>query len=428
LLAPMASDGLSHVPRAYSVYWGFGQPLSVLDDRELLAKMAHLKQLAARTPASSGATATGAGSSRGPQPPPHAPSRPAPASSTHGRAHRPRTAPPGGRAATPRKADPLVDPHQAAREQLREIRAQQKREVESTSARLEKRSKEADETVARQREALYAQAQERVARWDAKRLQARANVGKVDSERLNELRESLQQKTARVEAWRTEQEAEERVKRDGRFVHRAEATQRFATGLQEREVQLQDAEARVAARQSTMAELKRAEMERRAEEAERRQLKVLEARLNMERELQKHTAHTEEHIRKKALQVEEFRQNQHNAAMEKLQKRGVDVSGSMKPATPRGQQAAPPRRTVVKAHDGVSGLEQPMLRCSLCEQHFSSLTGATFLKAVATQRATFGDDELLKWCKKRGVLKMYESASLCVFCSQFFQARWHEKD
>ena len=68
----------------------------------------------------------------------------------------------------------------------------------------------------------------------------------------------------------------------------------------------------------------------------------------------------------------------------------------------------------------------PILKCSLCECQFSQLTGVTFLKAVATQRAKFGDDSLLKWCTKRGLQTMYESASLCVFCCQFFAEGWRD--
>ena len=67
-----------------------------------------------------------------------------------------------------------------------------------------------------------------------------------------------------------------------------------------------------------------------------------------------------------------------------------------------------------------TGLEVKPLKCALCEQEFQQLLGVTFLKAVAEQRQKFGDDELLKWCTRRGFQKMYESASLCVFCSQFF--------
>ena len=73
-----------------------------------------------------------------------------------------------------------------------------------------------------------------------------------------------------------------------------------------------------------------------------------------------------------------------------------------------------------------TGLETRPLKCALCEQEFDQLVGVTFLKAVAEQRAKFGDDELLRWCTRRGAQKMYESASLCTFCCQFFQENWKD--
>jgi len=66
-------------------------------------------------------------------------------------------------------------------------------------------------------------------------------------------------------------------------------------------------------------------------------------------------------------------------------------------------------------------------RCTLCEQSFSQLTGMTFLKAVAEKRAKFGDDALLKWVTKRGLVTMYENASLCTFCCQFFAEGWRDE-
>ena len=226
-----------------------------------------------------------------------------------------------------------------------------------------------------------------------------------------------------------QQEVEERGKREERGSIRAEATQRFTAGLQQRESLLQEAEERVAQRQSTLAELKRAQLEVRAEEAVQRQQRVAEARINMRRELQKHTAHTEGQIRKKTMQVENFRQRQREEREAAIEKRPESTTprGNAS-STPRSAATTTPRRIGSKGHDGISGLELPLLRCSLCEQQFSSLSGATFLKAVATQRATFGDDELLRWCERRGLLKMYESANLCVFCCQFFQERWHAKE
>ena len=82
--------------------------------------------------------------------------------------------------------------------------------------------------------------------------------------------------------------------------------------------------------------------------------------------------------------------------------------------------AARSGRRKAPAHEGSTGLEVPLVKCAMCELQFSSLPGVTFLKAVATQKAQFGDDALLKWVMKRGLQTMYESASLCTFCSQFF--------
>ena len=96
--------------------------------------------------------------------------------------------------------------------------------------------------------------------------------------------------------------------------------------------------------------------------------------------------------------------------------------------SPRQPPPSPRRVPKAKAHDGSTGLEEALLKCSLCEQQFTSLAGVTYLKAVGTQRAAFGDPSLLQWSEKRGLLKMYESASLCVFCCQFFVGRWQSKD
>ena len=79
-----------------------------------------------------------------------------------------------------------------------------------------------------------------------------------------------------------------------------------------------------------------------------------------------------------------------------------------------------------KKHVGETGLEVLPVKCALCEQSFSMLSGVTFLKAVATQRAKFGDDSLLRWCTRRGLQTMYESANICTFCCQFFQDGWRE--
>ena len=194
-----------------------------------------------------------------------------------------------------------------------------------------------------------------------------------------------------------------------------DAASRFTSALMQREERLVEAQQRVAARQSTLAEIRRARMARRVEDSERRQLKVLDARLAMERDLNARIAHTEEQIQRKAAQVETF---QRSRAPAKEGSGGVVASSFTSPR----QQSHVKRRTT-KAHDGATGLEEPQLKCALCEQQFSILPGVTYLKAVATQRAAFGDESKLRWCERRGLLKLYESASLCVFCCQFFQGR-----
>eukprot|EP00325_Prymnesiales_sp_UTEX-LB-985_P029015 CAMPEP_0174730332 /NCGR_PEP_ID=MMETSP1094-20130205/55372_1 /TAXON_ID=156173 /ORGANISM="Chrysochromulina brevifilum, Strain UTEX LB 985" /LENGTH=70 /DNA_ID=CAMNT_0015932577 /DNA_START=12 /DNA_END=221 /DNA_ORIENTATION=+ len=70
----------------------------------------------------------------------------------------------------------------------------------------------------------------------------------------------MEEKATRIEAWRSEQEIEERVKRDNRAALREEAALRFTDRLQKREMRLQEAEERLTERQGTLAELKRAQL------------------------------------------------------------------------------------------------------------------------------------------------------------------------
>ena len=96
----------------------------------------------------------------------------------------------------------------------------------------------------------------------------------------------------------------------------------------------------------------------------------------------------------------------------------VAASAAHPDRTRRAAGAAPPS---TRARH--TGLEARPLKCALCEQEFDQLVGVTFLKAVAEQRAKFGDDELLRWC---GRGRDVESASLCTFCCQFFQENWKD--
>ena len=74
----------------------------------------------------------------------------------------------------------------------------------------------------------------------------------------------------------------------------------------------------------------------------------------------------------------------------------------------------------------LAGTRKAKGRAPPVELQFSSLTGLTYLKAVGEARAKFGDDALLKWCTRRGLQTMYESANLCVFCCQYFHDGWKD--
>ena len=306
---------------------------------------------------------------------------------------------------------------------------------------LEQRWREADATVAGRRDGASAAAHQRVVDWSARRSQGRAKVDASGTTRAQALEESLRAKEARVRVWQSQREQEERVKCVIRAAAQADAAKRFTQGVQKREALYVEAQQRAAQRQNAMAALKRVEMDRRAERSEQRQLKNVSARIAVERELQARITHTEERIRRRELQLEAFQQQQQQQQQQQREatsrrrgdaptpRSGRDHGHQVSPRFAQQQQQHKPssaRRT--KQHDGVSGLEQPSLKCALCEQEFAQLSGGTFLKAVGTKRAEFGDDTLLRWCEKRGLNKMYESASLCVFCCQFFhQSKSQEK-
>jgi hypothetical protein len=450
---PSEEKELLQVPREFSVYTGFGAPLKELDDMDLLASMAQLKQ-----------TALGERPSRyAPQPP--APHRAAPiAQSSHptrpglkGTQHPtvPPVPPPPAERPHARPAPPPPIGHNTAfragltaREQiqkLRNLRAQDEERVAHNLARLEFKlhRKKGGQSPRSYSYASYAQAGQSVQRWKEKRQQGQERLLKAESERIGDLILQQHLKDEKAEAWRAEQEAQEKKRREELERVRASATRRFAAGVENREKQLADAEVRVALRQSTLAELKRLELRRRAEEAEQRAAKNLQARLTAERALQDHVASTAETLRRKAKQVEahEARQREQWERRRQASAGKGDVQAQHHVHAP-SHVVSPRRHSEArvtsegsstprargKQHEGRSGLEKLPVRCALCEQEFSSLSGMTFLKAVASQRAEFGDFELLKWCERRGLLKMYESASLCVFCCQFFQSRWLEKD
>lgn len=450
---PFEEKELLHVPREFSVYTGFGAPLSELDDVELLARMAQLKQVAMGEKLARCV------------PTPPSPHRPEPASQIshqmnsrssqhlqHAVPKAPQTAPPPQAASARRHTRPAPPPpigHNTAlradltaREQmqkLRDLRAQEEERVSNNLARLElKLHRKGGQSPRSYSYASYTQAGQSVQRWREKRQLGQERLRKADSERIGGLIHQQRLKDEKAAAWRLEQEAQEKRRREELERLRTSATKRFAAGVENREAQLADAETRVALRQSTLAELKRLELKRRAEEAERRAAKNLQARLTAERALQDHVASTAETLRRKAKQVEAHEARQREEWERKRQanssKGDAKVQTQTQTPSPRHRAApqmpgaAPTPRARGKQHEGRSGLEKLPVKCALCEQEFSSLSGMTFLKAVACQRAEFGDFGLLKWCERRGLLKMYESASLCVFCCQFFQSRWLEKD
>ena len=318
---------------------------------------------------------------------------------------------------------------------LRDMKAKQRREV----AQLEKRWQRADDIAQEVKEEKAEAAHKRVQAWDARKASSRNSVVSTDVKRTQRLAESLQVKDERLGQWRVLVEEEETRKREEHAQTRLAAGQRFAQGLRTREFRLQAAEERVAQRAGILAAKMRRELAERREQAEIKAQAALTTRLRVEGDLHERIRQIESKGREKAQHVDDFltaRREEHDKKVEaKRQQQATPRGGATasprdgsRPTSARGTGgggATTPRGRAAK-HEGVSGLEAPMLKCALCEQSFSHLTGCTFLKAVAQKRADFGDDALLKWVQKRGLVTMYESASLCCFCCQFFAEGWRD--
>lgn len=196
---------------------------------------------------------------------------------------------------------------------------------------------------------------------------------------------------------------------------------------------------RVASRAGAANELKRHSTNLAREQAVRKDAAVMEALKRVDREAALKTARVQRDLVRKARQVQALREEQ--AALRSPRGFQVpmrpptptDLTSSQLPdgggSSPRASQRASARPNSArserpKMHAGALGLDKVMERCALCEREYDNLTGVTYLKRVAEQRAKFGDDEMLRRCERRGVQKMYESAGLCVFCCQFFQEGW----
>ena len=134
-------DDLHSIPREFSLHWGFGAPLEVIDDRDLLSRMAQLKQLASRAPQGPadqmqvpaiGSMSARTRGSNGTEPP-------APLAAEAGarrlRSDRPRTAPPGGRISAPRAAAASSAALSTARVNAHEFHARQRRDAAKELAR-----------------------------------------------------------------------------------------------------------------------------------------------------------------------------------------------------------------------------------------------------------------------------------------------------
>ena len=406
------------VPRNFSIYWGFGAPIDELDDHDLLLRMAHLKTLA-RAPQEGFPRAEASWSA-----PPAASRRPA----------RPRTAPPAGRFsldavtaanARPPSAKENSSKQQAVAKQRSGLHVKQMRELAEEAARLERRVKAAGRAAAEHRAQSYKEAQARCARWETKHTQSLRFVQASKAEREGMLKEMLHGRDERLAAWHADQEELARIGNEQKSAACAHATQCFAERVQSRETRLAEAELQVAARHSTMAQMRRAEMARRADEGAPRQLRSLEARAAAEQAQQRRVATAASELTRPKAKQAEARQHQQQRQHEAP--RPTSTGGSHFGDSPRyglPVQTPASRQALGNSHLGTTGLEAPRLQCALCEQQFSSLASATYLKAVGTQRSEFGDDALVKWCEKRGLTKMYESAGLCVFCSQFFAGHW----
>lgn len=477
-------------PKSFNLYYGFGDPLEVLDDRDLLASMAHLKQraLSPKRAAEAGLDRAREEQQQGNfAPAPPANSRPqsaAPRKGKQGGKGRPSSAPPKRALQQPAQgASASADAQQQQEEEqgqegqvgqegqdtddaggsdsyeasarppsfqqvmerrerfMREEEAMRRRELQ----RLEKRWEDADALVEAKREQVAQEARARVEQWSSKKTGGRARLERDNAKRLDSLTTDLLKKEERLRRYRERCEREERERREEHARMRAEAAQRFATGVKERVFRLAEAEARVAKRVGAMAALRRQELAARAERADAKATANLELRLRQEAALETKIRMIDEKTKKRAQEVDAFLLKQridHEARVEAKRAQGKGGADGQSPrgaggaaqyqmGTPRGGGGSGSRpgsaRGKKAAHQGETGLEVLPVKCALCEQSFSTLAGATFLKAVATQRAKFGDDSLLRWCTRRGLQTMYESASLCTFCCQFFQEGWRQE-
>ena len=218
----------------------------------------------------------------------------------------------------------------------------------------------------------------------------------------------------RLAEWRTVQAEQEERRLQEHIATRQRATERFTRGLERRDSGLQLAEERAAARAGAYAAVKRAEIAARSAVVEQRQAEANERRVRAEKALEGKIEQTRQSCERQRQRVESFMQAQRDEG-----KRSRDYQREARERhsmSPRGDGtfSARPSPRKPKAHEGSTGLEVLKQKCTLCEQEFSALTGVTFLKAIGMKRAEFGDDGLLKWCTKRGLQTMYESASLCV--------------
>ena len=304
--------------RNFNLYWGFGEPLEVLDDRALLADMARLKQ---RANYPDGKTL--------PQSPRIAPPGVPPPSTKSApslRPTRPSTAPTVGRR-TPAAMIPLVElptplvearaaspsnsegqtpgrmtPFARRERYARDQRLKQKR----NAANLEKRWEQVDAAAAASRQATADAARERVSVWDGKRQSGQQRLDVSTDKRTALLGESLRVKNDRVDAWRQRQEAEEARKREEHAENRKAAGKRFAQGMRTRESRLQDAQDRVARRAGALAALRRAELAERRRLEEIRHDAALQTRRRVEEDMNERIRQTEEKSRKREKQVEAF--------------------------------------------------------------------------------------------------------------------------
>ena len=419
-------DKWTHHPHTFGIHTGFGEEL-VTDDPQLEDKISRLKTRARPEERRMIVVA----------PPPMPPTAGGRAPSV-----RPQTAPAAGRRNQQELTMPPGSPRDnlpgsisaavARREKnLRELRKKKEREL----AIMEKRSLLADENVQKRREDHQAAASKRVVAWGGKKESAHRKVESNDDNRLKVLHEQQERKKERLEEWRVRQEAEEARRREDHAKQQTAAAGRFSQGLKKREFRMQEAQIRMTERAGALAALKRAELEERRRIADEKAAETLIKRQQAEEASEKRIAQIKAIGDKKVAQIEAFRVKQKEEHTKKVQANAaIGVNGGREPtprgggggsSTPRTPRGSGPSTTPRGKQFRNNGLEEIPVKCTLCEQEFSQLTGVTFLKAVGLQREQFGDDGLLKWCTRRGLVTMYQSASLCCFCCQFFAGNWN---